>query len=380
MTETKILHVFGAMNRGGAEMRTLEVMRLLRPEGFICDVLALSGNPGELDSQVEALGGRVHLLRRSLGWKERFRQLLKKGGYDVVHSHVHFYSGAIMKEAAREDVRVRIAHFHSVGDGMGNGLGRRIYRWWMSRLIDRSATSILGVSQSALAQSWPRIGDPRAEVVYNGLDVSRFFVVADVADLRTKIVGMGAFANKVIVHVGNFTPPKNHQFLVRVFAELVQLRNDVHLVLVGHGSLAEAAQACALVEQFRLGEKVSFLGVRSDVPELLRMADVFLFPSTREGLPGALLEACASGLPCVVSDIPPCREIAERIPGVTCIGLERPISEWVAQLCRSLESPTDRDPSVCQERLRHGGFGLESFAAALRRIWTSGPAEPDQRP
>lgn len=379
MTEIKVLHIFGAMNRGGAEMRALEVMRLLRPEGFICDVLALSGNPGELDPEVEMLGGHVHLLRRSWGWKVRLRQLIRNGGYDVVHSHVHFYSGAILREAAREGVRVRIVHFHSVGDGMGNAIGRQIYRWWMSRLIDHNATSILGVSQSALAQSWPRSGDSRAEVVYNGLDVARFFLVTDVAELRNKFAVMGAFANKVIVHVGNFTPPKNHQFLVRIFAELAQLRSDVHLVLVGHGSSAEEVQARALVVQFSLEEKVSFLGVRSDVPEILSMADLFLFPSTREGLPGALLEACASGLPCVVSDIPPCREIAERIPGVTCMGLDRPISEWAAQLLRSLESPADRNPAVCQERLRRGGFDLESSAAAFRRIWNSVPTIPDQR-
>jgi glycosyltransferase involved in cell wall biosynthesis len=377
MTEIKILHIFGAMNRGGAEMRTLEVMRLLRPEGFIGDVLALSGNPGILDAEVEALGGRVHLLARSMGWRSKFRKLLAQHRYDVVHSHVHYYSGIILRESSLMGVRVRIAHFRNTDDGMGEGILRRVYRWRMKYLIDKFATNILAVSRATLCQAWPFRNDTRSEVICNGLDLARFKLRAERSTVWSESeIPSGC---KIIINVANMTRAKNHEFIIRIFSEILKCSGKFHLVLVGHGGTPEETNILRLIRDLGLSNKVSLLGVRNDVPTLLGAADVFLFTSFYEGLPGALLEACASGLPCVVSDIAPCREIAERIPSVTCMSLDRPVSEWVDQIFRSLESPVDRDLAACHERLRRGGFDLESSAAAFRRIWTSVPAEPDQR-
>lgn len=366
---TRVLHVFGRMQRGGAEVRTLEVMRCLRPQGFICDVVALSGLPGELDQEVEALGGKVHLCRRSFGWRRRFRQILRSGGYTVVHSHVHLYSGVLLREAARCGVPIRVAHFRSTGDGMGNSVMRRCYRWWMTRLIDRHATAILSVSRSALAEAWPRADDPRCQVVYNGLDLSVFSRALDTEALRAKI-GVALPHGKVVMHVGNFTQPKNHGFTLRIFAELAKDDPSLQLILIGRGGSPEEQQAHSLIDRLHLGGRVKLLGVRDDVPDLLRCADVFLFPSLREGLPGALLEACAAGLPCVASDIPPCREVADQIPGVDCVGLDQAVSVWAKHVRQALSRGHAADPRMGGERLIRGGFDLNTATEALRRVWT----------
>lgn len=366
---TRVLHVFGRMQRGGAEVRTLEVMRSLRPLGFICDVVALSGLGGELDVEVEALGGHVHPCRRTFGWRRRLRRILRSGGYTALHSHVHLYSGVLLREATRCGIPIRIAHFRSTGDGMGNNLVRRCYRWLMTRLIDRHATAILSVSRSALMEAWPRANDPRCQVIYNGLDLRIFSRELNVSALRADI-GVPVGAGKVVMHVGNFTPPKNHSFLLRVFAALAKKDPSLHLILVGRGGTIEERQTRALIEQFSLGGRVKLLGVRDDVPDLLRCADVFLFPSVREGLPGALLEACAAGLPCVVSDIPPCREVAERIAGVDCVGLDQPEAVWVERVLRALVDERVPDPQVGLERLISGGFDLDTATHAFRRVWT----------
>lgn len=370
MTEIiRVLHVFGRMQRGGAEMRTIEVTRSLRPLGFICDVVALSGLAGELDVEVEALGGRVHLCRRTFGWRRRLCRILRSGGYAVVHSHVHLYSGVLLREAARCGIPIRIAHFRSSGDGMGDNVLRRCYRWWMTRLIDRHATAILSVSRSALTAAWPRPSDVRCQVIYSGLDLSVFSRAIDVMALRERI-GVPATGSHVVMHVGNFTPPKNHAFLLRVFAELSRLDRSSCLVLVGRGGTPEEQQAQVLIKQLGIQDRVKILGVRDDVPDLLRCADVFLFPSVREGMPGALLEACAAGLPCVTSDIPSCREVAERVPGVDCVGLDQPLSVWVERLKHALASGRASDPQAGSRHLIQGGFDLDTATEALRRAWT----------
>ncbi|MBA3700057.1 MAG: glycosyltransferase [Planctomycetes bacterium] len=357
------------MQRGGAEMRTLEVMRSLRPLGFICDVVALSGLAGELDTEIEALGGRVHFCRRTFGWRRHLRRILRSGGYTVVHSHVHLYSGILLREAAHCGIPIRIAHFRSTGDGRGNNLVRRCYRWLMTRLIDRHATAILSVSRSALTAAWPRPTDARCQVIYNGLDLKVFSRELDVLALRADI-GVPVGAGRVVMHVGNFTQPKNHGFLLRVFAALAKKDQSLYLILVGRGGTIEEQQTRALIEEFSLGGQVKILGVRDDVPDLLRCADVFLFPSVREGLPGALLEACAAGLPCVTSDIPSCREVAERVPGVDCVGLDQPVSVWVERLQRGLASGRASDPQAGSRHLIQGGFDLDTATEALRRAWT----------
>lgn len=376
MDETRVLHVFGRMEPGGAEKRTLEVMRHLRPEGFVCDVVSLSGLPGSLDGQVEALGGRVHLLGRRGGWRGRFRALLRERRYQVVHSHVHFFSGVILREAASVGVPVRIAHIRGIDDGKGEGFLRRCYRWWMRRLIRQHATNILAVSRAALACARLPADDSRAAVLYNGLDLDLFARPVDRVAVRA---GLGVPASaQVVVNVANFTPPKNHGFMLKVFAEFARRSGDVHLVLVGRGGTLQEQEARAVIAGSGIADRIHVVGTRADVPDVLRVADAFLFASRYEGLPGALLEACAAGLPCLASDIDPCREVAERLPQVTCLSLKRPLTEWTAALERCVLQGRDDDAGRCQRRLADAGFDVTQAAAAIRRIWrpTSGVTVP----
>ena len=99
--------------------------------------------------------------------------------------------------------------------------------------------------------------------------------------------------------MGRLAPEKNHAFLLQVFAEIHHALPNAVLLLAGRGPLEDELRAKAA--QLGLGEAVRFLGVCDDVPEVLRAMDVFLMPSTSEGLAMAAVEAQASGLPCVLS-------------------------------------------------------------------------------
>ena len=106
--------------------------------------------------------------------------------------------------------------------------------------------------------------------------------------------------SNILIHVGNLRPEKNHLFLLKVFVEVKKKTQNATLLLIGadnmNGEIQNVTKALGIYED------VNFLGSRSDVHELLQAGDVFVFPSFYEGFPGAVLEAEAAGLPCLISD------------------------------------------------------------------------------
>lgn len=369
----RVLHVLGRLARGGAELRTLEVIRHVASQGICSDVLVLSGKSGELDEEVVRYGGRVIPLARSWGWQRRLSQVLKEGDYAAVHSHVHHFSGWLLRTAHEHGIPVCIAQFHSLDDGKGDGLLRRAYRWQARRLIDRHATVILGVSRSVLEANWPsRSTDPRCRVIYNGVDMAAFSHVGERAEMRRSLFGDDQAMMKIVIHVGNVTPPKNHGMILDIFSTLAGCRPDVHLVLVGGGSGESVVHLQEKISASPHASRVHFLGSRSDVPALLMAADVFLFPSTREGLPGALVEACAAGLPSVSSDIGPCREVAERIPLVRYLSLAEPLATWASTLSACLDQPHRLSLAEAEQLVIKSGFDVAGASQQYAMLWRGG--------
>ena len=104
----------------------------------------------------------------------------------------------------------------------------------------------------------------------------------------------------IIGHVGRFMTQKNHAFLLEVFSEYLKINGKSILMLVGGGELESAIKQKA--SELGISDKIIFTGVRSDVPALLSAMDVFVFPSLYEGMPNTVIEAQATGLPCLIAD------------------------------------------------------------------------------
>jgi glycosyltransferase involved in cell wall biosynthesis len=307
----RVLHVFGSMERGGAETRTLEMMRRLDRRRYVFDFCVLSGVPGSYAAEIARLGGRVApcpLRPGRVSFTPRFVRLVRAGRYDVVHSHVHHFSGVVLLLARFAGVRTRIAHLRTAHEQQGSGPLRGAYRSLGRRLLTWHATSVIGVSAAALesffGEHWER--DQRRRLIYNGIEGTRFAGHRDRARVRAEL-GIRSHA-PVIAHVGNFTPAKNHDGLVRIAAAVVARRPDAVFLLVGSGERRSVIED--QVARGGLQRAFRFVGARDDVPRLLAAADAFAFPSLWEGLPGAVLEALASGLPVVASPIPGVLEIA----------------------------------------------------------------------
>ena len=159
-TPMRVLHVFGTMNRGGAELRTLDVVRRSAGDGVVHEFATLTGREGVLADEIRALGGAVHPCALDASFAPRFIALIRRRRISVVHSHVFLTSGLVLALARAAGVPRRIAHFRSTSDGQPSTLRRRAYRRAMRALLDVAATDILGVSvydaQSRQFQSFRR--------------------------------------------------------------------------------------------------------------------------------------------------------------------------------------------------------------------------------
>lgn len=160
-------------------------------------------------------------------------------------------------------------------------------------------------------------------VIRNGVDLNRFRKEGICREAMRESIGVDPNAY-VVGHVGRFSEAKNHTFLLRVFQELLQRKNNAHMLLVGSGELRE--QITDELRKQNLEDRVTILSHRTDIPDLLHAMDVMVFPSLFEGLSVTLVEAQAAGLRCVISDsINPANLLSENtIP----VSLNADVTEW----------------------------------------------------
>lgn len=333
----RILHVVGGMVRGGIETWLMHILRHIDRDRFHMDFLVHRTDPCAYDDEIRSLGSRIIpcTLDRWRPWAyaANFSRILREyGPYDVVHSHVHHFSGYVLRIAKQAGVPLCIAHSHNDTSAQEAkaGLYRQLYRRLTQSWISRYANVGLGCSNFAAADlfgsKWE--SDRRWQILYYGIDLTPFREAIDKEAIRRELgIPSDAF---VIGHVGRFVEQKNHEFLIEIAAEVAQREPKMHLLLLGEGELR--SQISRKVEQIGLSDRVTFAGTRPDIPHLMRGAiDVFLFPSLHEGLGLVLVEAQAAGLLCIISDVvPPEADLVKSL--VQRLSLSQPASEWAKVL------------------------------------------------
>jgi len=318
-----VLHIFGKLDVGGAERRTLDLARTLSG-AYVFHFLSLSSERGSLCDEIEEAGGIVHLCPAgpSLPWT--VWRVLAAVRPVAIDSHVHYASGLFLLFAALARIKTRVAHFRSTSDGQPRSLARHVQRQIMRGLVSAFSTHIVGVSEGVLDSAWPRWrSDSRCQVLYNGVQIGRSRASSGALTLREEL-GLGPHT-LLIVTVGSLNPAKNQLKCVEIAHQLQTGGADAAIVLVGRsvGTYGERVRELA-----RHVANVHWVGERSDIAEIMKTADVLLLPSVREGLPGVVLEACAVGLPVVASDLPGVREIARYFPTVRIVATEADAETW----------------------------------------------------
>lgn len=296
----RILQVVGAMNRGGTETMLMNIYRNINHQSIQFDFISYSDNRADYDNEIEKLGGKIIRLQKTESIIELYRAIKENGPYVAVHSHTLFHCGIGNVAAQLAGVKIRVAHSHTTMDNH-IGLFRKMYIVFMRALIKKTSTNLLACSQGAAIYLFGKKGLESKKYSYfpNAIDYSPYLNDYHKEVNRFKLEeGLGN--STVIGHVGRFIEAKNHTFLLQILKCLVTKVPNVKLLLVGDGDLRMEIEN--IVKNEGLYEYVRFLGLRKDIPMLLQCMDVFVFPSRYEGLGLVLLEAQASGIPCIVSE------------------------------------------------------------------------------
>lgn len=368
MDKIKILIVAGAMDVGGIENQLMHLLRQADRSQFQIDFTSTMEH-AYYRREIEALGGTFHLVPR-MGKKDprpycsALMRIMREGQYDIVHSHELFHSGIVLALAEKAGVPHRFVHAHNWSDGDGSGrrrpLIRSIYNTVMRRLILKHSTC--RIACSTLAGQFLYGKNTDFHLLFNSVDTSRFL---DRYDDRESGEFCDGWTN--VLHVGRVTAVKNQLFLTEVAAQLRRRGTRIRILCAGSGDAAYQSRVEQAIEARQLGSHIRLLGVRSDIDTLMRKSSAFVLPSRYEGMPLVLIEAQASGLPCVAADTFS-REVDFGIGSVQWLPPDADALAWADAMEEAVSRQRMPKESVVRA-VEEKGFDSRMFAGALCRLY-----------
>ena len=359
----RVLCIISNMNAGGAETFLMKLYRRLDKTKYQMDFCINVFDKCFYEEEILALGGKIYRIPS----KSASRSSFKKRLYEIVNSNHYDYvlritSSAFgfmdLKIAHEAGASVCAARSSNSSDGgslkskIAHRFGRILYGKYVNVKI---APSDLAAEYTFGKKAYE---SGTVNILHNAIDIDQYGFDAD---MRCRIRSEFGLSDDItlIGHVGRFMTQKNHGFLLEVFSEYAKLNEKSALMLVGGGELEPTIKEKA--SALGIFDKIIFTGVRSDVPALLSGMDVFVFPSLYEGMPNTVIEAQATGLPCLIADT------ITREADITGLVHYLPLgdaSAW-AHLIAQL-SQTKRETPI--QKFKENGYDIETVAEQFVKL------------
>jgi len=357
----RVLFAINNLEVGGAEMLTYELVRRLDRSRFAAEVACMR-EAGELGRRLrDDIPVHANLLANKFDlrvlWK--LTRLLSRGRFDAivtVGAGDRMFWGRLATGLARTPVVISALH----STGWPDVVGR------LNRLLTPLSSAFVGCAEphATYLRDVERFPAERVHWIPNGVDVARFYpspknekLLAELAiPAKKKIVGL----------VAQLRPEKNHELFLETAAIVLRAEPATQFVLVGHGPRRDDLEA--LAARLGIAKNVHFLGARRDVPELLRLFDVFCLTSKIEANPVSILEAQASGVPVLATRVGSIPQTV--IPGQTGYLAESGnAAELSTHLLRLLQDEPHRKQVGAQARenvIQH--WSLERMVAGYEQL------------
>lgn len=340
----RVLQVIGKMDRAGAETILMNIYRNVDHSKIQFDFMVFTDEKGDYDEEIIELGGHIYYMPLFKGYNyfllcRKFEKFFEKHPYKVVHGHIGSLAPAYLK-AARKQGAYTIAHSHATKSNyILENLIFSIFSYKVRYVADYffACSNQAGIDRFGIKI----VNSDRYEVINNAIDSEKYRYTIERHKKIKKEYGFND--NLVIGHVGRFAPEKNHKFVIDVFEKIYEKEKKAILVLAGRGSEEEKIKK--YVSERNLDDQVIFLGVRKDIPDLMNLFDVFLFPSKYEGLGIVGIEAQASGLPTFMSDAVP--EEAVVTPNAWRYPVEKGAEYWRNKIMNQLSDFEREDRQQC---------------------------------
>lgn len=335
----KILHVITSLATGGAEHLMVDLLPRLRNLGNEVELLIFDGTRTPFYEQLEAAGIKIHSLRvggNVYNPLNIFKLVNFIRKYDIIHTHNTACQLFVpfAKCLAFGGAKLVTTEHSTSNRRRGNKMFKILDKWMYHRykkiicISEPSEDSLRGY----LGDSYPIM------TIKNGVDVGRF--------LNAAAIDLGLGECKKITMVAGFRYEKDQPTVIRA---LNFLPEDYHVLLVGDGE--KRGELETLIASEGLGDRVHLLGIRSEVPQILKSSDVVVMSSHREGLSLSNVEGMASGHPFVASDVEGLREVTDGYGLLFPHGDSQTLAGIIEKLC------TDNDyantiAARCQERAK----------------------------
>ncbi|WP_322154912.1 glycosyltransferase, partial [Paratractidigestivibacter sp.] len=264
-------------------------------------------------------------------YQRELRRLFERESWRIVHSHINALSAFSLRAAKKADVPVRIAHSHSAA-GKGEPIKNAI-KAVLRMQANRYPTHRAACTEHAAKWLFGKGVDYR--LVRNSIELGRYSFNAGEREKCRGELGLSD-STFAVGHVGRLTTQKNQSFLVDAFAELLKVRPDSVLFLVGDG--ADRKKIASRARELGIADKVRLLGQRDDAWRLYQAFDVFALPSIYEGLGMVAVEAQAAALPCVCSTEVPAD--VDLTTGCSHIELAEGPGRWATALLEASTVPS----------------------------------------
>ena len=366
----RVLQVIGGLNRAGAETMLMNYYRRLDKRAIQFDFLIYKQEEQDFESEIVASGGRV--LRISAGGifaplqyvVKIFHVILKYGPYKAIHIHTLHNGAWALLAALPFRKTLRVMHSHNTANPKRGIIGR-LYNTITKFLIRHLADRYVACGEASGEYLFGKKFLKEGTVIRNGIDPDLFDHPH--LDARSSFCSKNAIDPDalLIVCVGRLMPVKNHTFAIKIAEELNRRGEKFYLFIAGTGDLKEQLQQ--QIADANLEQRVRLLGSCADIPDLLLAMDLYLMPSLFEGLPVALIEAQAAGLPCLISDvITPEADLGLDL--LFYMDLQAGAARWADRLLQIRDRRSGNFPRI-KEMIRKKGYDVSCNLKSLLELY-----------
>lgn len=369
MAEIRVLQTIVALEGGVAKVITDYCQNMDRSKVNF-DYVIYTDKNDIFSEKIKELGGKIYLLdfpkiknpikKQLVKYKSHYR-LFREYKDHIIQVNASTYTdrfiAVLAKKAGAKHV---VIEAHSTKKPHESFI-RKVSELFFAAISHRRLDCYLAVSEKAAEYLFPKkiLREKKYSIVKNGIDTEKFRFDAET---RNKYRAEMKLEDKfVMFHAGRFDYVKNHERLLEIFAEVHKKAENSVLLLAGAGELMPQVKKQA--ESLGIAEYVDFLGSRSDIPELMCGADVFVMPSKYEGMPLTVNEAQAASLSVVCSEAIP--QSADFTGLVTRLPLSADNGIWAEKIISAGKTPR-RDMS---EIVRKSGFDIKQNGMEMQKLY-----------
>lgn len=371
MKKIKVLYFVDRMLRGGIQSLVINWVERFDKSKIQVDFLLLDdGITYEQEEILKNMGCNVYKLKNI--WIRKPSDFIKyskaldtffseHNDYNAVHMHSSSKNYFVLKYAQKHGIKIRIAHSHSI-DFQTQNYFKKLIGNYFKILLAKYSTDYFACS--TMAGKWlfgkKIIKNSRFKVIHNAIDYNKFKYNPEIRDRIRKELNL---TNDVILigHVGRFSEPKNHKFLIEIFEKIYENNSKYKLILIGSGEKEQEIKD--VVKKHNLEKAVIFAGFKNNVNEYFNAMDLFLMPSKYEGVPVVGIEAQASGVPVIFSEKVITKEV-KISENVFFISLNESAKEWCDKIINLDLKRTDN-----KKEFKDKGYILEDVIEKLMQIY-----------